>query len=318
MLKEAWIEAGALADAHARWRPPGWFHSGAWQPAQSMYLGSHSRNDEPLIGTGPLKRSSGFTPSFDTTISNSKAENINRQHDIHFNAPLLTYAYFYCQEPKVPKEKLPHAQTYCAKKPYPSAYTYNDLGVLWSAHYIILCPRFFSDKLTSLARLVGLARVKPERAVVMETWLIARASVIFHETYHWDKTVTRPPLNRNPEVYSPKEVYDLARNENTEGAKTNAGSWTLAAIALFVQQEFNLRFPPVPKAYYPPDMRSDPSIMKIATERLNSIYLDRMPDWFAPPVVQGATAFKPDMTNVVRLSSIGRMSQNVSMTVIDK
>lgn len=283
-----------------------------------MYLGSHSRNDDPLIGTGPLKRSSDFTPSFDTNISNSKAENINRQDDIHFNAPLLTYAYFYCEETKVPKKKLPHMRAYCAENPHGLAYTFNDLGVLWSAHYLILCPRFFSDELTSLARLVELGRVNPERAVIIDTWLIARASVIFHETYHWSKTVARPPLNREPEVYRPKKVYDLARKENTEGAKTNAQSWTLAAIAMFVQQTFNLRFPPVPKEYYPPDVGSDPSIMKIATESLISISLDRMPDWFAPPVIQGAPAFKPDMTNVVQLSSIGRMSQNISMTVIDK
>ena len=207
---------------------------------------------------------------------------------------------------------------FCAKNPKRLAYTFDDLGVLWSAHYLVLCPEFFSDELTSLAHLVERGRVKPDLVVIINRWWTARAGIIFHETYHWAKTVARPRLNRKPEVYSAKEVYDLARKENTEGAKTNAQSWTLAAIAMFVQQTFNLRFPPVPKEYFPPDVRSDPSIMKIVTERLDIISLDRMPDWFAPPVVQGATAFKPDMTNVVQLSSIGRMSQNVSMTVIGK
>lgn len=312
-VKEAWTEAGELADAHERWTPPAWYHPGAWQAAQSMYLGSDSRNDKRFLGRGPLKRSSSFTPSFDTNLPNSKAVNIDRQYAIHFIAPVLTYAYFYCDEQKLPKKK---ERMLCRGNPHALAYTFNDVGTLWSAHYLVFCPTFFSDELTSLAHLVQIGQDRPDLADIMDTWLAARARVIFHETYHWAKTVAEPPLKRRPEVYDPKDVYELARVENTKGAETNAESWTQAAMAMFVQQRFKLRFPPVPKEYAPPDARSDPSVMKIATENLISIFLDRMPDWFVPPVVQGASAFKPDMRNVVQLSSIGRMSQNVSITVI--
>lgn len=129
--------------------------------------------------------------------------------------------------------------------------------------------------------------------------------------------MSRPPCHRVPEVYLPKEVYDLARSENTEGAKLNAESWTQAAIAMYVQQTFNLKVPPVPIEYAPPDVSSDPSIMKIDHRDFKELFLDRMPDWFVPPVVQGAPAFQPDMRDVVQLSSIGQTTQNISTIEID-
>ena len=61
-VKEAWTEAAMLAKAHAQWKPPGWFSSGAYQPAQAMYLGDNSKNDNPWFGTGPLKSSLAFNP----------------------------------------------------------------------------------------------------------------------------------------------------------------------------------------------------------------------------------------------------------------
>lgn len=60
-IKEAWAEAATLADAHAKWIAPAWRYQGKWQPAQAMYLGSDSKNDDPWLGVGPLRRSSGFT-----------------------------------------------------------------------------------------------------------------------------------------------------------------------------------------------------------------------------------------------------------------
>lgn len=63
-VKEAWGDAGRLADAHAKWRPPGWFgFEGTYQAAQSMYLADDSKHDVPWFGTGPLRRSSGPTPN---------------------------------------------------------------------------------------------------------------------------------------------------------------------------------------------------------------------------------------------------------------
>ncbi|MCJ1466015.1 hypothetical protein MMC07_004634 [Pseudocyphellaria aurata] len=281
IVKEAWAEAGELADAHAKWEPPGWFHPGAWQAAQSMYLGSDSRKDKPLLGQGPLKL------------------NIDRQHDIHFNAPRFTYAYFYCDERKVPTNKEPHGLLVCKDQPTLLAYTFNDIRTFWAAHYIVFCPAFFTNELSSLAQLVQSGQDNQKLAVIMDTWLPARARVIFHETYHWTVTVTWPPMDRLPEVYRPKDVYDLAKNENTKGAKTNAESWTEAAMAMYVQQTLKLRLPPVPREYAPTEMRSNPSIMRTGVKNFHSIALARMPDSFVPPVIKGAPASQPnkDQTN---------------------
>ena len=176
---------------------------------------------------------------------------------------------------------------------------------------------FFSDRLTSLAQLVQKGKDNSTLRGIIDPWQAARARTIFHESYHWARTVSRPLCDRVPEVYLPKEVYHLARRENTGGAKRNAESWTLAAIAMYVQQTFNLKVPPVPMEYAPPDVLRDPSIMKIDTGDLKELYLDPMPDWFVPPVVQAAPAFQPDMTDVVQLSSIGQTTQNISTIEID-
>lgn len=73
---------------------------------------------------------------------------------------------------------------------------------------------------------------------------------------------------------------------------------------MYVQQTFKLPAPPVPEEYAPAHLRTDPSIMRIDTGDIKDLYLDRMPDWFAPPVAQGAAALKPDMRGVVQLSNV--------------
>lgn len=138
----------------------------------------------------------------------------------------------------------------------------------------------------------------------MNPWRAARARSLFHETYHWGTTVSQPRCNRRPEIYQPKDVVDLATNENTNGAKINAESWAQAAMAMYLQQTFGLKSPPVPREYAPTDVQSDPSVMGIDNGDLEETFLDQMPDWFAPPVVQGAPAFAPDMTDVVQLSGL--------------
>lgn len=137
-----------------------------------------------------------------------------------------------------------------------------------------------------------------------------RAAAIFHETYHWCGTVSQPPANHYPETYKPEEVVLLAAQENTEGARLNAESWAQAAMAMFVQQTFNLDLPPVPKGSVSAEVQSHLSILGISNQTLKSIVLNQMPDWFAPPVVQGAPEFKPDMVHVVQLSSIDEVPLN--------
>jgi hypothetical protein len=97
-------------------------------------------------------------------MSNSKAENINRQQAIHNgDAPRRTYAYFYCDENQIPtkfKDKLP------ACNEVATAWTFDDPGRIWSAHYVIFCPTFFSSRMYSLAELVALGKKYPSFLLV--------------------------------------------------------------------------------------------------------------------------------------------------------
>ncbi|KAN0080642.1 hypothetical protein V8E54_003846 [Elaphomyces granulatus] len=52
-------------------------------------------------------------------------------------------------------------------------------------------------------------------------------------------------------AYGPEPVYELARQKNTDAAIYNADSWTMTALAIFAQMEFNLSSPPIPLKYHP-------------------------------------------------------------------
>ena len=131
IVRKAWAEARTLADAHAKWKPPGYFSSGSYQPAMDMYLGTDSTNDGPWFGTGPLK------------------QNINRQQGIHTSnsdwSPYWSYAYIYCDESKVPNKPDKPKKPQCGSPNNPGkkvmAYTFPDDGSVfgWNAKYIVLC-----------------------------------------------------------------------------------------------------------------------------------------------------------------------------------
>lgn len=284
-IKEAWAEAGTLADAHAEWRPPARRFEGKWQAAQAMYLGSDSKNDDPWLGVGPLK------------------QNINRQQAIHHHAPRWTYGYFYCDENQVPKKKKPRERLCDGET---RTVTFSDLGWIWDAHYVVFCPPFFGNELSSLAQLTQRAIVVPELQTVIDPWQATRAHDVFHETYHWYRTVSRPPCDREPEIYTPRKVVALARTENTKGAMRNAESFAFAALAMYVQQTFKLPSPPVPRQAASVPLPTDPRVTdtEIHAGDYKDVYLHEMPDWFAPPVAQGAPFFKPDLSGVVQLSSV--------------
>jgi len=56
VVQQAWSEAGQIADAHAKWVPPGVILGGSYQPVMDMYIGTDSKNDDPWFGTGPLRQ----------------------------------------------------------------------------------------------------------------------------------------------------------------------------------------------------------------------------------------------------------------------
>jgi len=66
---------------------------------------------------------------------------------------------------------------------------------------------------------------------------------------HMSQIVTSPKAMDT--AYGPEPVYELARQKNTDAAVYNADSWTMTALAIFAQMEFNLSSPPIPLKYHP-------------------------------------------------------------------
>ena len=101
----------------------------------NVYIGTDSAGDTPWFGTGPLRK------------------NILRQRGIHFAdsswSPYWTYAYFYCDESKLPKKGGESRELECSSPNNPgksvTAYTFPDDGHWygWNAKYVVFCPRFF-------------------------------------------------------------------------------------------------------------------------------------------------------------------------------
>jgi hypothetical protein len=211
-VQEAWVEAGELADAHAKWNPPSTFKKESFQPAMSMYMGSDSSKDKPFFGQGPLKK------------------NILREQGIHRTnqdwSPFWSYAYFYCDESKLPSKFKPE-KPHCGGPGQPgqnvAAYTFSDDGRLsWNAKYVVFCPRFFQPDVLSLADRVASALENPALQKVIDPWRRVRASIMVHETYHWGPAeVSDPRCDRRPEIYDAAGVVKLAATENVAGSRTN-------------------------------------------------------------------------------------------------
>ena len=98
-----------------------------------------------------------------------------------------------------------------------------------------------------------------------------------------------------------QDVVALATNKNTQVARLNAESWAQAAMAMYLQQTFNLNSPPVLKEYA---ATNDSVVATINGDDFTEGYLEQMPDWFVPPIAQDAPEFNPNMASVVQLSSV--------------
>ena len=283
-VSQAWNEAGMLADAHAKWKPPGWFTWGSYQSAMDMYLGTDSQyDDQAWFGIGPLK------------------QNINRQQGIHTSdkkwSPYWSYAYIYCDESKVPaKPKKPEIGE-CSRPKNPEksvlAYTFPDDGTIfgWNAKYVVLCPRFFEDDILTLQQQTNNAKQDKSIQEVMDPWRKVKARSLFHETYHWGPAeVSDPICNKKPELYLPKKVVSLANEENIGGSKTNAESWAQAAMACYVMQTFKLKKPPVPMSQA--SIAIQMAVGNISDD-IEEKFFDTAPDWFDSPVRLDANAYAP-------------------------
>lgn len=129
----------------------------------------------------------------------------------------------------------------------------------------------------------------------IDYWRPVRARTMFHESYHWEYTVSNPLAIDF--TYDPKEITDLALRDEEEAAE-NAESWALAAMAIYLQKTFNLDKPPKPQS---------PKAV-IAGTQLHETRLDAPPAAWKRPVAANAAKFSPDMTGVTMLQQVGPLS----------
>jgi hypothetical protein len=180
---------------------------------------------------------------------------------IHFSGylqpPHQTYAYWYCHEKDVPNYN--PAKPECGDNT--TAYTWDDHGWLWSAHYVVssllcnnplaarsawqsisnlfplwlqvLCPTWWDFNRTKSLRDVEYeADGNINYQLNMTKWKPVRARVALHETYHWEHTVSEPRCRDL--AYKPQAVIDLAKNKGTGEARKNAESFAQAGLAIFI------------------------------------------------------------------------------------
>ena len=185
------------------------------------------------------------------------------------DAPPNTFGYIYCAEDKMPTNNKPK-KSLCSRNT--TAWTFDERESKRTTHYVVLCPTFFDNaRMASLAQRVEEARNKPDLQTSMEPWRSVRARVLFHETYYWGETVSKPKCDLRPQKHRAQDVVRLAKEQNIATVKLNAESWTLAAMAIYLQETFNLAQPPEARGKVNDDFE------EISVEK---------PDWFASPTPQ--------------------------------
>ncbi|KXX75401.1 Killer toxin subunits alpha/beta [Madurella mycetomatis] len=280
-IVQAWREAGEIAWVHWQWSP-----KGKWQNAMDLYLGEGTRNDYDFWGDpGPV------------------GMNIGKEYMIHFSGwlehPINTWSYWYCHEEDVPGYDANNPE--CG--PNTAAYTWDDPGHLWSAHYVVLCPQWWNFSRTmSLNEAVVRADGDINYQMTMENWRPIRARTVLHETYHWEYTVSEPRCRDL--AYSPTNVVNLARNEGTNRARLNAESFAQAGMAIFIMDTWHHDTPPTPGGVpYPPGPATD-----LEVDGLVEVSLDGPPSGWVRPVSLDSLWPEPDPSlGAQSLSSFGTL-----------
>ena len=174
---------------------------------------------------------------------------------------------------------------HCTKGDNPTraiiAYEYEDN--FFNNWYITFCPQFYNSSWTIPFQTMkkDLQNSNPTSGA-MESYEGppgTQGYTFFHETMHMSQLVTSPQAV--DKAYGAKDVYDLARNSNTDAAVYNADSWSMVALAIWAQKIFNLADPPKPEEYLTP-AQTEPAN---ENEMFDTIYIDS-----AGVVPQGASA----------------------------
>lgn len=154
----------------------------------------------------------------------------------------------------------------------------------------------------SMAEMVVSARNDKVMQQTIDYWKPTRSRSLFHETYHWAKTVSQPRcVNIN---YIPRLIVNIGKN-SLEDAAINAESYALAALSIYLQQTFKLSSPPQP---LPKKSTASEDDLTVSGADITEMHLDSPPDGWEPPVTNTSKTFEPDMTDTVRMSSVGALS----------
>jgi hypothetical protein len=238
--------------------------------------------------------------------------------------PNHAYVYFYCNEEDVPFKNTdpawkPHCTNDQGEPTDWTAYSWNDIGWFFYSHYTVFCPEFFRAALTSLADQVETANGDIYMQTTIDYWRPIRARSLFHESYHWEYTVS-DPLTWD-ETYQPLEIVKLACDNEVsiwlimssltpqfsfltlsvqirEEAAQNAENWALCAMAIYLQKTFHLDSSPVPAA----------SSANIQGSRLHEGRLAAPPAAWNRPVPFNSSTFNPDINGVIMLQKVGSLT----------
>lgn len=192
-------------------------------------------------------------------------------HYLGIQSSWSVYSYIYCGEDSMPGRDNPSFTKNCVNGK--SAYSWDDLGEYWSAHYILLCDKFFGASMNSVDYLLEISDENPFMQRTIDYWKLTRGHTLFHETYHWEHTVSRPRC-RDITYDAASIVTDLAVKQQDKSV-INAESYALAASAIYAQRVFHLSKPPKPKDLNKRDTTTD--------EEVKDTALESGPAWWEKP-----------------------------------
>ncbi|KAI9680521.1 MAG: hypothetical protein M1817_003961 [Caeruleum heppii] len=234
---QGWADAEALANEAFKWSP-----GGRWQPAMDLYMGKDSVQS-PYRG--------------------QIVSGLQNQRDAHRPNALFPEAVIstYCGDSKAIDGRAPGS--ICSRYDRngaivrPFASTWTKRGTFYNDYYLVLCPRFFSEKnslFRTLARMDDGQIDKSNASAYKFTW----GHTYFHELMHLYPVVAE--FDVKDHGYGACRVASLAASSGCTprdwdngdqviaGASslTNADSWTFFADAAYFQEAWRLNEPGQP------------------------------------------------------------------------
>ncbi len=114
--------------------------------------------------------------------------------------------------------------------------------------YITFCPQSYNSSWSipfqEMESNLKRSNPDPEYMETYHGFPRTQAYAFFHETFHMSQLVTSPVAHDY--AYGPLDVYNLAKERNTDAAVYNADLWAMTALAIRAVQTFNLGHPAQP------------------------------------------------------------------------